>query len=363
MKREKNKKRKNKNLFSYLLLLFIGVILILRIVDNLSDFMKGFVEGWNETEASDSVVIWIKIIAWVIICVIVLIIYRVLRKKVSDPLNKITEGMKQIEMGNLDVEIDVTDEFEFRQMEEGFNSMARGLREAKKKEEEMNEKNRELYAEIAHDLKTPMTMVLGYAKLLSEDAVPEEKKKEYLHTVTEQTEAANSLLEQLLEYSKLGSTEYKLSINEGDIAECLRLVAADSFVRFEEKNMNLEADIPDKPVIYRFDETQMRRVFNNLIGNAINHNPEGTSVKIFMEEDNSEIKIYIADNGPLIRKELVGKLFDPFKMGDESRNSKGSGLGLSAAKKIVEMHNGTLEYKEQIIDGYKGFVITCNESI
>ena len=162
MKREKNKKRKNKNLFSYLLLLFIGVIVILRIVDNLSDFMKGFVEGWNETEASDSVVIWIKIIAWIVICVIVLIIYRVLRKKVSDPLNKITEGMKQVEMGNLDVEIDVTDEFEFRQMEEGFNSMARGLREAKKKEEEMNEKNRELYAEIAHDLKTPMTMVLGY---------------------------------------------------------------------------------------------------------------------------------------------------------------------------------------------------------
>ena len=248
--------------------------------------------------------------------------------------------------------------FEFRKMEEGFNSMVRGLREARDYQEEMAEKNRELYAEIAHDLKTPMTMILGYAKLLAAGEVPEDKQKEYLCTITEQTENANSLLEQMLEYAKLGSTEYKLDYKKCDLAECLRLAVSDSYLRFEEKGMSLDVDITEDPVEIEYDERQIKRVIYNLIGNVINHNPEGTAVDVSMKVGDSTVQIIIADNGPLIAPELKDSLFDPFKTGDESRSKSRSGLGLSVAKKIVELHNGTLEYQESVKPGFKGFVIT-----
>ena len=350
------KKKLKGNVLTYLIVLFAGALLTERFVEFIIDFSHGFMEGLKGTDYAPEALTdttWIKILVWSISAIIVLVVYIILKKRINSPVKKLSEGMHRVQEGDLDVEIEATDGFEFRQMEEDFNSMVRGLREARNYQEEMAEKNRELYAEIAHDLKTPMTMILGYAKILNEGGVSEDKQKEYLSTITEQTQNANALLEQMLEYAKLGSTEYKLEMKENDLAEVLRLVVSDSYLRFDEKKMTLDIDIPDEPVVYSFDERQMKRVFFNLIGNVINHNPENTAVKIGIESD----RIYIADNGPLISPELKDCLFDPFKTGDESRSKHGSGLGLSVAKKIVELHNGTLEYQESIFPGYKGFII------
>ena len=346
------KKKGKGSILSFLFVLFVAAIFISKGTSAIADFWKGFQFGLSDKNTSDK--ISTIIIAWTATIIILIIVFLILKKRVSLPMKKISESMQQVEAGNLDTEIKELDGFEFRQIEEGFNSMVKGLREARRLEEENAEKNRELYAEIAHDLKTPMTMVLGYAKLLSNDNIPEDKRKEYLTTITEQTETANTLLEQMLEYAKLGTTEYKLDIKTGDIAECLRLSAADNYIRFEERNMSLDIDIPDNPVLYDFDENQMKRVFYNLIGNITKHNPEGTSVRIVMKDD----KIYFADNGPLIDADLKDKLFEPFRAGEASKKTKGSGLGLSVAKKIIELHNAELEYKDEVFPDYKGFVIS-----
>ena len=357
------KKKLQGNVLTYLIVLFVGALLMEELVEIIVDFTHGFIMGMTGTEYVPGNTIsnmpLAKVIIWGISVGIVLLVYIILKKRINAPVKKLSEGMQRVQEGDLNVEIEVTDGFEFRQMEEDFNSMVKGLREARNYQEEMAEKNRELYAEIAHDLKTPMTMILGYAKILNEGAVSEDKQKEYLSTITEQTQNANALLEQMLEYAKLGSTEYKLEMKESDLAELLRLVVSDSYLRFEEKHMTLDIEIPDEPVLCSIDERQMKRVFFNLIGNVINHNPEGTAVKIGLSviEGTEGARIYIADNGPLISPELKDSLFDPFKTGDESRSKHGSGLGLSVAKKIVELHDGTLEYQENIFQGYKGFVI------
>ena len=347
------KKKFKGSILSFLFILFIVALYLSRGLGNIVDFWNGFQAGWVEdTTVRDK--ISTNIISWTFTLLILFIVYRILKKRVSMPIRKISESMQRVEAGDLTAEIDDLDSFEFKQIEKGFNSMVKGLREAKRLEDENSEKNRELYAEIAHDLKTPMTMVLGYAKVLLSDNVPEDKKKEYLTIITEQTENANTLLEQMLEYAKLGTTEYKLEFKNGDIAECLRASVADNYIRIEERNMILDIEIPDTPVMYDFDENQMKRVFYNLIGNITKHNPEGTSVKIVMADG----KIYFADNGPLIDADLKDTLFEPFRAGEASKKTKGSGLGLSVAKKIIELHNGKLEYKEELFLGYKGFVIT-----
>lgn len=367
------KKKKQMGLFTFLMVLFAGVILTGRLFESFVDFVHGFLSALNGEDVPPTALTdnsWIKTMVWVISGLLVVLVYIILKRRINSPIKKLSEGMSRVQEGNLDTEIEATDGFEFGKMEEGFNSMVKGLREAREYQEEMAEKNRKLYAEIAHDLKTPMTMILGYAKLLADGNVPEDKKNEYILTITEQTQNANSLLEQMLEYAKLGSTEYKLEFKEYDLAECLRLAVSDSYIRFEEKNMSLDVDIPDEPVILEYDERQIKRVIYNLLGNAINHNPDGTAVSVRMslkDKDSSDVnsnpirksvEIIIADNGPLIDPDLKESLFDPFKTGDESRSKSGSGLGLAVAKKIVERHNGTLEYNDSLIPGFKAFVVT-----
>ncbi len=370
-------KKRKKSLQNLLITLFLGAIFVAWALDSVADFLQGFTQAFKgnndapavESSGTDIAMYTAKFLSIIFVCVV----FWIIKKKVSDPVKRLSKNMERVREGNLDADMEVVDSFEFGQMEKDFNSMVAGLREARALREENEEKNRKLYAEIAHDLKTPMTMILGYAKLLSKGDVPAETRQEYVSTIVEQTENANALLEQMLEYAKLGSTEYRLDRKEGNLAECLRQAAAENYIRFEEKKMELEVEIPKDTVVCKYDERQMKRVFNNLIGNVIRHNPEGTEVKIVMElsqkgsgdapKDTDKvpdtIEIRVADTGPLIEEGVKEHLFEPFHAGEESRNnSGGSGLGLSVAKKIAQLHGGDLEYREQLTEGYKGFVLT-----
>jgi len=370
-------RKRKKSLQNLLITLFLGAIFVAWALDSVADFLQGFTQAFTgnndapavESSGTDIAMYIAKFLSIIFVCVV----FWIIKKKVSDPVKRLSKSMERVREGNLDADMEVVDSFEFGQMEKDFNSMVAGLREARALREENEEKNRKLYAEIAHDLKTPMTMILGYAKLLSKGDVPAETRQEYVSTIVEQTENANALLEQMLEYAKLGSTEYRLDMKEGNLAECLRQAAAENYLRLEEKKMELEVEIPMDTVVCKYDERQMKRVFNNLIGNVIRHNPEGTEVKIVMgllqkgsgdapkdtDKVPDTIEIRVADTGPLIEKGVKEHLFEPFHAGEESRNNHGgSGLGLSVAKKIAQLHGGDLEYREQLTEGYKGFVLT-----
>lgn len=355
-----NKKRRFSIKTLLLTLLFFFVV-ALALQTSVNDFARGAAEGWNsvgEVGDPDKSAFVAKTILWgVFIVVIGLIIYM----RIVRPVRKISKSMEKVKEGNLDEQIKSLDGMEFGLIEESFNSMVESLKKARELENDTNEKNRKLYAEIAHDLKTPMTMIMGYARIIKEGNLDEKTKAGYLDTIIEQTENANSLLEEMLEYAKLGSTEYNLTQEDSDIAELVRQVTADNYLRFEEKNMTLDADIPQEPVMYSFDSAQMKRVITNLLGNAVKHNPEGIDVKVSLTDKRSsggQIEIVVSDNGPAIADELKESLFEPFRTGDDSRKTgKGSGLGLSISKKIVTLHGGALEYSETKVPGYKSFVI------
>lgn len=240
-------RKRKKSLQNLLITLFLGAIFVTWAWDSVADFLKGYTQAitGNDTPAAESsgtdVEMYIaKFLSIIFVCVV----FWIIKKKVSDPVKRLSKSMERVREGHLDADMEVVDSFEFGQMEKDFNSMVAGLREARTLREENEEKNRKLYAEIAHDLKTPMTMILGYAKLLSKGDVPAETRQEYVNTIVEQTEATNALLEQMLEYAKLGSTEYRLDMKEGNLAECLRQAAAENYFRLEEKMMELEVEIP-----------------------------------------------------------------------------------------------------------------------
>ena len=176
----------------------------------------------------------------------------------------------------------------------------------------------------------------------------------------------NDLIHLLFEYVKLDSEGFSLDRKETDLSELLRENAALIYADFEDAGMEFEIDIPEEVVPVSVDPIQFSRVITNLLNNAMKHNESGTHIKIGMYRKNGYIYILVADSGRRIPGELAEHLFEPFTKGDVSRKSgSGSGLGLSIAKKIIEMHGFQMDFIQQLdekkipqIAGYtKEFVI------
>lgn len=236
-----------------------------------------------------------------------------------------------------------------------------------RKEEELRlqyERARNLMlSDIAHDLRTPITTIAGYSKALNDGLIAsDEKKKEYLDAIENKAERMSDLINLLFEYVRLDSDNFSLKKTKVDIAELLRENAALLYADIEEKGMVFEIDIPEERCELEVDKIQFSRVITNLINNALKHNESGTEITLKMEKLEKEIQISVSDNGTMISPMIADHIFEPFVVADASRESKnGSGLGLSIAKKIVEMHGWTIELKQYYEEYKKSFVIKIKE--
>lgn len=354
-------KKKNKLSIPFQIYIIVWFYICLLIYQFGMGFIDGMIYGNNyETTLSVqqvTIVIEIGRLFWIILAGT--LFYSRIKKKVIKPIVELNKSMLEVSHGNLDVRIPVKAQFEFKHMQANFNYMVEELSNAAQEKVRQEQKNQQLYASIAHDLKTPMTMVKGYSKALQQKvALTQEKEMEYLQTIVDQTDHANCLLDELLAYTRLENQTYQLKIEQGDLAECLRTCVAGYYRELELRQMNLELEIPEEKIAFSFDQLEMRRVFSNLMSNMIKHNPEKTSCRIQLVKKEQEIQLIFADNGTKIEENLEETLFEPFSVSDASRNTKnGSGLGLSISKKIVERHHGRISYKRDWGDGYKAFII------
>lgn len=220
-----------------------------------------------------------------------------------------------------------------------------------------------MLSDIAHDLRTPITTIAGYSKALNDGLITsDEKRKEYLDAIENKAKRMSDLITLLFEYVRLDSDYFTLKKTRVDITELLRENAALLYADVEEKGMEFLIEIPEEPYEIELDKLQFSRVITNLINNALKHNDEGTEIALKMEKKGDEIEISVSDNGTLIPSMLIEHIFEPFVVADTSRESKGgSGLGLSIAKKIVQMHGWTLELKQYYEECKKSFVIKIKE--
>lgn len=201
-----------------------------------------------------------------------------------------------------------------------------------------------MISDIAHDLKTPMTTVAGYARALSEGMIAVDKQQEYLDTITAKTERMNDIVQMLFNYARLDSDGFELVMSDVDICELLRECVASAYTDIEEAGDEIDVDIPESVIKCKIDKVQLSRSINNLLVNAVKHNANGTKIYVGLKDEYDTVRIFVADSGEAIAQELAEKLFEPFVMGDESRSSKGgSGLGLSVSKKICELHQGRIK--------------------
>jgi len=221
----------------------------------------------------------------------------------------------------------------------------RVIEQAERDKEAAVQRQRNLMlSDIAHDLRTPMTTVSGYAKALSDNMVSGEKKAEYLDAIMRKSERMNELITLLFDYVRVDSEGFSLNKESLDICELTRECVAALYSDIEDAGMELRLDIPEKPYMISADRLNLSRVINNLIVNAIKHNEKGTVIGVILRPDGTKLRLMIADSGALIDEQTAAHIFEPFVMSDGSRNSRGgTGLGLSVADKIISLHGYSLK--------------------
>ncbi len=250
---------------------------------------------------------------------------------------------------------------EFVQICDSFNNMSKQLRRSEHAKMEMEEQKRKMLADISHDLKTPITTIQGYAKALADGLIASEEQKKYLNKIYNKSVGLTELINTFYEYSKLEHPDFSYSFKIIEIVEFLREYLADRYEEISDKGFELELEITEERAACSIDKLQLKRAFDNIINNSLKHNARGTKIFITAgivnkpsdSEENAEVEIVMGDNGVGIPAEIAGVIFDPFVIGDDSRNSRqGSGLGLSISKKIIEGHGGRITLENQEEKGY-----------
>ena len=224
-------------------------------------------------------------------------------------------------------------------------------REREEEQKEFDRKRNLMLSDIAHDLRTPMTTVNGYAKALADGMVVEpEKQLEYLQAIQNKSARMNDLIHLLFEYVKLDSEGFSLDRKETDLSELLRENAALIYADFEDAGMEFEIDIPEEVVSVSVDSIQFSRVITNLLNNAMKHNESGTHIKIGMYRKNGYIYILVADSGRRIPGELAEHLFEPFTKVIEMHGFQMDFIQQLDEKKIPQIAGYTKEFVIQIAD-------------
>lgn len=287
----------------------------------------------------------IILITSIIITAAILIVW--IYKSMLKPLNGLSRAANRIKNGDLDFTIkDETDD-EIGTLCEDFENMRIRLKESIEKQQIYEAESRELISNISHDLKTPLTAIRGYAEgLMDGVAVTDEKRDKYIRTIYKKAGDVSLLVDELSVYSMIDCDRLAYNFIKIDVGEyfgdCVDEIALDSEVNGIRLSFFNYCDEGTKVLA---DPEQLRRVIGNIVSNSVKYiNSEKGIINIRVYHTDNGIRVEIEDNGIGIGADDLPFIFDRFYRTDASRNSsaKGSGLGLSIARKIIEDHGGEI---------------------
>ena len=297
-----------------------------------------------ETIYQKALYLWTLLIPLYLITVICFI--WTLNKKIRIPLEKLNRSVvAQVEGKHVHVG-DCGGPREIRVIAESFDTLTDRLEESERERQKLNAQRQKMISDISHDLKTPITVISGYARTLADGKADPGKERQYLETICAKAESLTELINAFHEFSKVEHPDYTLHPVRTDICEYIRQYLINKYSEIELAGFSLEPEIPEESIWCQIDEMQMRRVLDNLISNSLRHNRLGTMLFVDVCRQEDSVVIRVADNGSGIPPERAKTIFDPFVVGNDARNTGGSGLGLSITRKIVELHGGTIVLSE-----------------
>ena len=203
------------------------------------------------------------------------------------------------------------------------------------------EVNKQLMTSLSHDVRTPLTTLIGYLDAAHKGIVTGKDKDEYVEIARRKAHDLKEYIDVLFDWFKLNSDEFVLSIDPVEAAELTRNILIDWIPIFEDKKIDYSIDIPEQPFWVRLDPDAYMRILNNLVQNVIVHS-HADKINISLSKQDRNMRILVTDNGVGIEKDDLKHIFERLYKCDKGRSEKGSGLGLSIVHQLVEKMNGTI---------------------
>ena len=265
-----------------------------------------------------------------------------IRRAIRLPLDRLHDAMlaqvegRSVRVGNC------TDVRELRRIGETFDMLSDRLAESERERERLDRDRQRMIADISHDIKTPVTVIAGYADALAAGKIPPEDQPRCLEAIRSRTQALTGLVNAFHEYAKVEHPAFVLHTERTDLCEFLRVYLAGKYGEIDLAGFTLEVSIPETPLFCALDPFQFTRVLDNLLSNSLRHNRLGTLLAVSLRGGGKTAVLTVADNGSGIPPKQMQTIFEPFVVGSDARSSGGSGLGLSITRRIVALHGGTI---------------------
>ncbi|AHF09298.1 MULTISPECIES: HAMP domain-containing sensor histidine kinase [Dehalobacter] len=258
--------------------------------------------------------------------------------------DQLLNAMTRIAQGDFDVFIDTQDAFIYDDIAEGINKIAKELGS-------MEQLRQDFISNISHEIQSPLTSISGFAALLKNDTLTDAQRNHYLGIIEAESKRLSALSDNLLKLSVLETGVEPLSFKEYRLDKQLADVALMLEPQWCAKNIAMEADL--EKVMIQGDEGLLSQVWVNLLHNAVKFTPEGGVIRVVLQADQTDVCCLIADTGIGIASEDQIHIFERFYKVDKARERAlgGNGLGLSLAKKIVELHGGHITTESAIGKG------------
>ena len=272
-----------------------------------------------------------------------LLVWLISRRTLA-PLQSLGAAARRLGGGDLSSRAETRGPTEIRELAQSFNVMAQGLEEAERQ-------RRNMTADVAHELRTPLSNIQGYLEAINDGLV--QPTPETIDTIHGQALHLARLVEDLRLLAQVEAGALELELHSTEVDELLQSCVEAVRPRADAEGIGLNLDVDQSLPHLVMDATRVSQVVGNLLENAITHTPEGGSIDVSASAGDGVVEIAVADTGPGIAPEDLSRLFDRFYRADPSRNRStgGAGLGLTIARRLVEAHGGTIDVGSVVGEG------------
>lgn len=340
--------REKRSLYSYIIIAFIMILIFMFLITSIyfryaRIYLFELIESQHITINLDeditnngkvledliSGVIETLVIASIIGILLVIIVAR----HIINPIKKINNATKSVAKGDFTITLETNRKDEIGELTRNFNKMVKELNS-------IEYLSKEFTSNISHEFKTPIASIQGFAKLLEDENISEEDKKEYISIIIEESERLANLSSNLQNLSKIENREFfnknEAIILDEQIRKCIIILNQ----KLEDKNIDISMN--EKNIKILGNEDLLQQVWINLINNAIKYNNENGKIEVILDENKDYAIVEIKDNGIGIEKEKQERIFEKFYQVDKSHSTEGSGLGLAIVKEILDLHGAEI---------------------
>ena len=334
----------------------ITIIILVFLITNFTAITSFLYQTGNDSQALQRFALGstISVLLFVLLGILLFsLVFLLLQRKMARDIETIAHAVKQISEGDLSTRLELEGEGELTDIAENLNRMEEDIQELIDKERTSEQSKTDLITNVAHDLRTPLTSILGYLELLRKNQkLSPEMQQKYLDIAYNKTVRLQKLIEELFGFTKLSYGKINMNVTKVDIVELLAQLLEESYPNFQKNGLSYDFVSNRKSQIIEADGDLLARLFDNLIGNAIKYGKEGKRVRVSLRADREIVTIKIVNYGYVIPENELPLIFDRFYRTDHSRTNAsgpgGTGLGLAIVKNITDMHHGTVSVSSDL---------------